>query len=75
MSGERGTDGEGPTLVRAVFRKLDQIQAEQRLDRTLREEVRRLLLAQVEQGRRIDRHLSQMRYELELMSKAELKYE
>ena len=59
MSGERGTDGEGPTLLRAVFRKLDQIQAEQRLERTLSEDLRRLLLAQVEQGRRIDRHLSE----------------
>ena len=70
MSG--ASDGEGPTILRAVFRKLEQIQAEQQRQHTQGEDTRRLLLAQVEQGRRIERHLSELRDELELMIKAEL---
>ncbi len=64
--------GEGLTLLRAVFCKLEQIQAEQQRQGVQGEDMRRLLLSQVEQGRHVERHLSELRDELELIIKAEL---
>lgn len=80
MSDEAGEPAKGSVvLLRELFRKLEQIQAEQSrqgrrfdsLDRRF-DDLSRLVLDQVRQGQRVERHLSELRDELELAIKAEL---
>ena len=84
-TGERQGGGSSITLE-LRFRVLREIQAEQREQRIEQRDMRSLLLAQVDQGRRTDRRLAEMerrlaemkrrlselRDDLELMLKAEL---
>ena len=76
----------GSATTDALFRVLQEIQAEQRSHRTELRDVRSLLLSQVEQGRRLDRRIveverrlgtieariSEVSDDLELMLKSEL---
>ena len=71
--------GGGSVTLERLFRLLQDIQAEQREQRTELRDVRSVLLAQVEQGRRlerrlgdVDRRVSELRDDLKLMLKAEL---
>lgn len=56
MSDQDG-GGTGPTILRALFRKLEEIQADQR-------KTDRLLMAQMEQGRRFETQLIEIRQQL-----------
>jgi hypothetical protein len=68
---DQGGSGSSVTLDR-LFRLLQDIQAEQREQRAELRDVRSLLLAQVEHGRRAERRVAELRDDLELMFKAEL---
>lgn len=68
---DQGGSGSSVTLDR-LFRLLQEIQAEQREQRTELRDVRSLLLAQVDHGRRVERRLSELRDDLELMFKSEM---
>lgn len=70
MSGEEG-GGSSVTLDR-LFWLLQEIQTEQREQRVELRDMRSLLLAQVDYGRRVERRLSELREDLELMFKSEL---
>jgi len=68
---EGGGGGSSVTLDR-LFRLLQEIQAEQREQRAEQRDMRSLLLAQVDHGRRVERRLSELRDDLELMFKSEM---
>ncbi len=55
-----GQDGDGTVTLQLVFRLLQQIQGDQRIDQRERRELQSLVSDQVEQVRRMDRHLQSL---------------
>lgn len=66
------SDQASPTTLDLLGRILREIQAEQRRHRVELSDVRTLVLAQVEQGRRMDRHITELRDDMKVMLKAEI---
>lgn len=66
------SEGGERVSLELVARLLRDMQAEQRAQRAELRDHRSLLLLQVEQGKRVERRLSELRDELELMLRAEI---
>ena len=64
--------GGGSITLERLFQLLQEIQVEQRQQRTEQLDMRSLLQDQVKQGLRTERNLSELREDLELMLKARL---